>query len=229
MSMNSFFTNKNELGSRKIDGVILATVTDNKDPDGHGRVKLKIPIWENKNDSGWVRIATLMAGKDSGSMFLPEVGDEVLVAFLMGEVRQPYVIGMLWNMENTAPKIEEGKNIRKIKTKAGHEIIFDDDESEGSITIVTKKGQGIVIDDKAEKITLADKQQKNTIVMNNGSEKTIGITSSESKITLKSDGISMKSDKITMEAKEITLEASSSFNMKSNGSIIIKGTQIKLN
>jgi len=78
-------------------GVAIALVTNNKDPDGLGRVKVRLPWLSDQAESDWARVATPMAGPSRGLYFLPEVGDEVLVAFEHGDVRRPYVLGALWN------------------------------------------------------------------------------------------------------------------------------------
>src|SRR5687768_5814754 len=80
-------------------GVYPAIVTDIKDPDGQGRVKVKLP-WSPDPDGGysaWARLAVLMAGRDRGTWFVPDTDDEVLVALAAGDPRQPFVVGCLWN------------------------------------------------------------------------------------------------------------------------------------
>ena len=80
-----------------VKGVAVALVTDNKDPDGLGRVKVRYPWHSQSTQSYWARIASPMAGKDRGTVFYPEVGDEVLVVFDREDLRFPYVLGGLWN------------------------------------------------------------------------------------------------------------------------------------
>src|SRR3972149_536693 len=89
---------------RLISGVVPGIVTNNQDPDGLGRVKIKFPWLSDDNETDWVRIATLMAGGQRGGFFLPEVGDEVLVAFEHGDINHPYVIGALWNGVDKPPE-----------------------------------------------------------------------------------------------------------------------------
>ena len=81
----------------RILGVVTGVVTNNKDPDKLGRVKVRFPWLSDTDESWWARVASPMAGKDRGVFFLPEVDDEVLVAFEHGDPRFPYVIGALWN------------------------------------------------------------------------------------------------------------------------------------
>ncbi len=88
---------------RRAYGVAAGIVTNNQDPDGLGRVRIRFPWLSDDNETDWARIATMMAGSGRGSFFLPEVGDEVLVAFEHGDINHPFVIGMLWNGVDTPP------------------------------------------------------------------------------------------------------------------------------
>src|SRR5262245_44552596 len=100
-------------------GVYPALVSDIKDPDGLGRVKIKLP-WAPDTGSGvyelWARMATMMAGNGRGSWFIPDVDDEVLVAFEAGDPRRPYVVGTLWNGTDTPPETMDGSgnNYKKV-------------------------------------------------------------------------------------------------------------------
>ncbi|MFD0449555.1 phage baseplate assembly protein V [Rhodococcus aetherivorans] len=84
-----------------------ATVTDVADPDGQGRVRIRLPWTPDTDRDGyetWARLATLMAGAGRGTWFVPEVDDEVLAAFWAGDPDQPYVIGALWNGQDAPPR-----------------------------------------------------------------------------------------------------------------------------
>ena len=106
-------------------GVFPALVSDIRDPDGQGRVKILLP-WAG--DTGgdryetWARLATLMAGNNRGTWFIPDVNDQVLVAFEAGDPRAPYIVGALWNSQATPPEQMDstGHNYRKtILSRAG--------------------------------------------------------------------------------------------------------------
>src|SRR5262249_35696979 len=127
MSLFDLLQSTQEAGGR-VQGVAVGIVTNNQDPEGMCRVKVKFAWRERDDESYWARVATLMAGDSRGSLFLPEVDDEVLVAFDQGDIHHPYVIGSLWNGQDAAPeKNSNGKNdIRKIRSRSGHEFIFDD-------------------------------------------------------------------------------------------------------
>jgi uncharacterized protein involved in type VI secretion and phage assembly len=108
----------------KLNGVVIGLVTNVSDPLQQNRIKVHFPWLEDNHESDWIRIATMMAGKSRGSMFLPEVNDEVLLAFEHGDVRFPYVVGFLWNGQDSPP----GQHVRdrKIMSKNGHQIRFLD-------------------------------------------------------------------------------------------------------
>ncbi|MDB5054005.1 MAG: hypothetical protein JWM44_2055 [Bacilli bacterium] len=238
MNFNDLFEAHTEYSNR-IDGVMLAIVTNNEDPEKMARVKLKLPILDGEHETGWVRIATLMAGKDRGSLFIPEVGDVVLVAFHMGDIREPFVIGMLWDADQTSPEGEKKNNVRKIKSREGHEIIFGDDAADGKITIKTKKGQIVELQDKSDIINIAEKSGNNSIEIKGGSANEITIKSSSSTITLNAKGdisiessksLKLKSTQVQIEASaQLTLKAGASLDIKSDGIINIKGSLVKIN
>ncbi|WP_290050154.1 phage baseplate assembly protein V [Amycolatopsis solani] len=133
-------------------GVAPAEVVQN-DGDDEGRVRVKY-YWLDggASISPWIRVSQLYAGAGYGSVFVPEVGDEVLVAFFQGDMRQPYVLGGLYNGKKKPPVAhKDGRDQKIIRTKAGHRILFDDKEKE--ITISTASGATVVLKDSGE-ITL---------------------------------------------------------------------------
>src|SRR3982750_291620 len=115
-------------------GVFPALVTDIKDPDGQGRVKISLP-WAPDTDGAkyetWARLATMMGGNNRGSWFVPDVNDEVLVAFEAGNPRRPYIVGCLWNGSDKPPESMDGggNNYKKVlRSRNGVKITLDDSE-----------------------------------------------------------------------------------------------------
>jgi len=200
----------------KIYSVVVGIVTNNKDPEKLGRVKVKFPWLSEADESHWARLATLMGGKQRGSFYLPEVDDEVLVAFEHGDVRFPYVIGMLWNGKDTPPyDNSDGKNdVRSIKSRSGHEFIFNDNDQKGKVEIKTKAGHIITLDDASgkEKITIKDKGN-NTIEMD----------STQKAISIKSD------TKISIESKMIEIKSGGMMKLEATGQLTIKGAMVMIN
>src|SRR5438270_4460690 len=113
--------------SGRFFGVVIGVVTNNQDPNNMARVRVKFPWLSDDNESWWARIAVPMGGKGRGTYFLPEVEDEVLVAFEHGDVRSPFVVGALWNGED-APltTYSDGQNnIRVIHAHSGHLLLLE--------------------------------------------------------------------------------------------------------
>ena len=138
-------------------GMTVGVVTNNKDEEGLGRVKVKFPWLSEQDESYWARVVTPMAGKDRGMYFLPEKDDEVLVAFEHGMIEFPYIIGALWNGQDKPPESNnDGKNNKRvIKSRSGHQIILDDTENNEQIIIRDKTGKNeIIIDSKNHAITV---------------------------------------------------------------------------
>ncbi len=196
-----------------LTGVMVAIVTNNEDPDGMGRVKLKLPWLSDDYESDWARIATLMAGPDRGVYFLPEVDDEVLIAFEHGDIRRPMVLGFLWNGVDAPPMTNDDgeNNIRMIKSRSGHMVRLDDT-------------------DGGEKIEIIGKDEKDSIVID-ANENTISITA-EADINL-----SAPNGKIVMECSELEITASSSAKLTGDSSIdveasstlTLKGSTVEIN
>jgi uncharacterized protein involved in type VI secretion and phage assembly len=146
---------------KRLYGLYPAEVTDNKDPDNQGRVRIKLP-WSPDSDKGyevWARLATLMAGPSRGSWFIPDPGDEVLVGFEGGDPRRPYVIGALWNGTDTPPELMDnaGSNLKKsITSRNNVRITLDDTTGQESVTIETPTGQKVVLRDGPGTIEVSD-------------------------------------------------------------------------
>jgi len=210
---------KSEMNVRQINGVVPGVITNNQDPDNLGRVKIYFPWLSDDNETDWVRIASLMAGNERGSFFLAEVNDEVLVAFEQGDINYPYVIGFLWNTKARPPEANEnGQNdIRKITSRSGHEIIFNDNDTEGEekVEIHTNSGHKIVLDDSTgqEKIEIIDKTGSN-------------------KITIDSVGNAIEIESVlqlNIKSTNIEIEGTGSLSLKSSGSLKINGSIVQIN
>jgi uncharacterized protein involved in type VI secretion and phage assembly len=188
-------------------------VTNNQDPDGLGRVKLRLPWLSDEDESNWARIATPMAGKDRGAFFLPEVDDEVLVAFEHGDMRLPYVVGALWNGQDTPPATnDDGKNnVRVIKSRSGHVIKLNDEDGKETVEIVDKsKKNSIVIDTANNAITIT-------------SDKDIVLKAANGTITLDAQKIAIKS------SADATVEASGGIKLEATRTMTIKGAPVNIN
>lgn len=107
-------------------GIVTGEVKDVQDPQGEGRVLVTFPRLPGNNQGYWAPVATLMSGNGRGSWFMPEVGDEVVVAFDHGDVNHPFILGYLWNGQQKPPDTDHDASVRRLKTVSAHELVFDD-------------------------------------------------------------------------------------------------------
>ncbi|MGE5372255.1 MAG: phage baseplate assembly protein V [Solirubrobacterales bacterium] len=243
MSIGNLFELGGGSGSsdHKIYGVSIGIVTNIKDPEKLGRIKVKLPYRETEHETDWIRIVTLMGGAQMGTWFLPEVGSEVLLAFAEGDVNMPFVIGTLWNSKEKPPETnEDGKNnIRKIKTRSGHELIFNDESGKENITLKTAKGQQMLLDDKDTKIVIKDKSGNNVVTID-GQNNAVEV-SANMKITIKAGSCKLLMDgsqnkvqvespmNLTLKGQMVKIEAGATLDVKCDGMVNIKGAMVKIN
>ncbi len=183
-------------------GVAPALVTDIKDPDGQGRVRVKLP-WSPDGGGGqgyeaWARIATLFAGDKRGSWFLPDVDDEVLVAFEQGDPRRPYVLGGLWNGKDKPPESMDGggRNYKKvIKSRNGVTVTLDDQDGQESLKLETPGGQKLTMKDGPGSVTIED-SNGNSVKL-----ETSGITvTAAAKVTVNASQVAISAGMVTVDA-----------------------------
>jgi len=176
-------------------GVYPALVSDVKgDPDGLGRVKVTLPWAPDpgaERYEAWARIATLMAGNDRGAWFIPDAGDEVLVAFEGGDPRRPYVLGGLWNGQDKPPESMDGagKNFKKVlRSRNGVKVTLDDKDGKETLTLETPGGQIVKLSDGPGVVEMSD---------SNGNS-----------IKLQSSGITIQAAaKVTLTASQVVVSA----------------------
>jgi uncharacterized protein involved in type VI secretion and phage assembly len=144
---------------RQFSGVCTAVVIDNVDPDSRGRVKVRLGQIGagEKASEAWARIATLMAGDNRGTWFIPEVKDEVLVAFDAGDIRRPYVIGALWNDTDSPPATMDANNTKKLlRSRSGVKITLDDQAGRESFLVETPGGQRLLLKEGPGAVEISD-------------------------------------------------------------------------
>jgi len=181
-------------GAAAWPGVYPALVVDNKDPDNLGRVMVSLPWAPDlgvEPYAAWARLATLMAGNKRGTLFIPEVNDEVLVAFQGGDPGRPIVIGALWNGRNQPPPAMDRSgrnNLKSIVTRNGVTLEFSDDTGVEALSLRTPGGNKLVLKDGPGVVTITD---------SNGNV-----------VRLDSDGIALLSSKnVRIDGVEVTINA----------------------
>ncbi|MCC5637949.1 VgrG-related protein [Nostoc sp. CHAB 5844] len=206
--------------------LLVGVVSNNKDPKGWGRVRVKFPTLTEEHESNWARVVSVGAGSGRGFDCLPEVNDEVLVAFEHGDIHRPYVIGGVWNGTDAPPeKVDDtivgGKvRLRTFKTRVGHKLQFVE-EDKG-----TKKGAYLQTID-GHNLRMNDSEKFAELETTGGhkfrcddSNKTISLTSTGD-ITVKS-GTTGTVKKISVNGGEIALTATQKI------SLTVGGTSIEL-
>ncbi|HVG85076.1 MAG TPA: phage baseplate assembly protein V [Vicinamibacterales bacterium] len=193
-------------------GVARAVVVDNTDAQqGAGRVGVRFP-WHSRPDAiHWAPIAAPMAGRDRGLWFRPEPGDEVLLAFERGDLRHPYVVGGVWSRSGPppAPSAGGGRDLRMIRTRSGHTLVFDDADG-GRVELSLGDGKRLAIDDRT--VSLTDEH-------GNG----LTIQSASGDVTVRAAGA------LRLEATQISIESSGPTSITSSAVLTLAGTLVHIN
>ena len=209
-----------------VSGLQIGVVSQlESDPDGEDRILVKIPIINNEEQGIWTRIATLDAGNNRGSFFLPEIGDEVIVGFINDDPNHAVILGMLHSSEKPAPFTASDDNHEKgFVTRSEMKLIFNDDKK--SITIETPGGKKVTIDEDAGAIVIEDENSN--------------------KITMDSDGVAIESGKdfsikatgdCNIEATNINIKANAQFKAEGSAGAevstsavaVLKGSLVQIN
>jgi phage protein D/phage baseplate assembly protein gpV len=179
---------------------VVAVVTNVRDPNDQGRVKVKFPWLSDSEESAWARLVSPMAGPTRGLQLVPEVDDEVLVVFEHGDPNHPLVIGGLWNGQDATPlggdaiSGDGAVQQRVLLTRVGHKLLFDDSDASKSIVIEDSAGNKITLDAANKKI----------------------LVEGQGDIEVKATGT------LKLEGQQVEVTAS-------GGNVTVSGTQIKLN
>lgn len=153
---------------KRYPGVVTGIVKDLNDPDGQGRIELQFPWLSDSLRSSWAPVASALAGKERGAFFMPEIDDEVLVAFEHGDINHPFIVGFLWNGVDTPP--ETTNQNRVIKTPGGHQLRFEDTDGAKKVILKSNGGHQVVIDDAAETITVKTNSGNQIIALNDAAK-----------------------------------------------------------
>ncbi|MBD2564611.1 MULTISPECIES: VgrG-related protein [Nostoc] len=212
-SGNLFTTLSPEKRLQPSETLLVGIVTDNKDPEKMGRVKVKFPTLTEDHTSDWARVVAVGAGPNRGFDCLPEVNDEVLVGFEHGDIHRPYVIGGVWNGKDAPPEkvsdsVTGGVRLRTIKTRVGHVLQFveeDKGSSKKGIRVETEYGHKIYLNDSQKCIEIETK----------GGHK-IKMDDMGKSVSVKSTG-------------NMSLDAAGNIDISANGTITVKGALIRLN
>ena len=232
---------------RIASSLAIGVVTDNNDPDRLNRVKVRIPALSDDNESRWARLVQQGAGKNRGWVTVPEIDDEVVVAFEHGDIQRPFVLGGLWSGKDQVPDVKDGvKNgrveSRSFTSRLGHRIEFRDGPNEREQHVL------IVLNDKKTKLHLGTDK-----IEIHAADKPIQVKTKDATIDLTEAGdvkieavnivinakqnLDLKAAQITIDAKNaatikgvtVTAEGKAQATLRSNGQTVVKGTIVNVN
>ncbi len=188
------------------NGIVIGLVKSLEDPEDIGRVQVEYPYLGDQT-SYWARVVSFMAGAERGARFIPEVGDEVLIAFEQGDPRRPYLLGAVWSTTDAPPPHDGSQtdnNWRYIKSRSGHVLRFDDK-------------------DGAEKVEIIDKDEKHKIIIDTSGDK-IEIICDSGDVN-----VSAESGAVNVSASEVTVESSGNMTLSASGTMTIEGATVNIN
>lgn len=236
-------------------GLLNAIVKDIWDEKHKGMIKVEYLMGEkNKKTSDWVRVMTSYGGDGFGNYWLPEIGTEVLVGFIHGNMNMPVVLGCLWNGKDRLPEgVADKKNDTKtVITKGGNKIIFTETQGKEKITVNTPKGLEILLDDEKEAIHLQDKEKANSLLMNCktgsitlkakkeislsiGAKEVVKADANSIKITNGSiqvdaqQSLKLKGQSGSLSGTTVKVKATGELNLQASGMTQVKGSMVKIN
>ena len=230
---------KTETGDNRIFGVMTGIVAKNYDKDMPGRICVTIPVRDNEaNELKWARMVMPSSGEKWGHYFLPEVGDQVLLVFEQGNIEKPFVIGCIPKDNNRflTSSVDESNQYKKIITKNGNAIIFEDnkegDGEKDKIEITTPKQEhSITLDNEKKQISIKDKEGKNQIVLKTeagqlqiNAEKKMVINVGDS-ITVTMNG---SNGTVSIECNKFNVKGGNGIIMESNASAKLSGANVTM-
>lgn len=243
--------------NQRVTGFVQGVVVENNNSDFKGMVKVEFTVWESgKNMCEWVKILSPYAGAAYGVYCVPEIDEVVLVGFIGGSLKRPFLLGSLY--PSSADMVNESfddKNLLKhIKTKSGVDILINEEDGKQTVTLTTPKGSMIVVDDENESCKISDKNGKNKIELDYKggavsieAEKTLTLKAGSTQfsmdgnagnIELKGTKIAMSADNeigikataaLKMEGAQTELKGQAQVNVQASGSLALKGAMVQLN
>jgi phage protein D/phage baseplate assembly protein gpV len=219
----------------KWGGVVPAIVTDTDDPEDLGRVKLKYPWMTEDADSDWARVVSPGAGSGYGFCLIPEIDDEVIVAFEHGDINRPYVLGGVWNGKAAIPPPVAGAAtgekplVRSWRSTNGNEITMYDN-ADKKVEILTAEGHSFVLDDANKKVELKTSGGHSVLCDDQGGKVEI-VDKNGNKVTMEMMNVTIESsgDMTLKAAMNMKIEAGINVDIKAGPMVNVKGGMINLN
>jgi Rhs element Vgr protein len=206
-----------------LQGLQVGIVNSIQDPDNEFKVQVKMPAINPTDDGIWARIATLDAGNNRGSFFMPEVSDEVILGFINGDPSQPIILGMMNSSALPAALTPSSSNDQKgFTTRTGMQLLFDDGQD--SITITTPGGRQFTLNDNGGSVQLTD--GSNTLSFGSS-----GVTlQSSGSLTLQAQGsVSISGSDVTVSGQSSAGMSAPTVSISGSGQTSISGGMVQIN
>ena len=231
MFINSSTSTSASLNNKMI-GLRRGVVKEIKDPNKLNRIK--VVLTDETLELPYADVTTTFANKDSGVVFVPQVNDEVIVGFLDGKINDPVVLGTVYNSVNKPPIVVDDKNeLMVIKFPSGMIIQIDNKKDKAKVTLTTKKGHSVLIDDDKELAEIKEKSGKTsfTVDFKNGeielkADKKISLTAGKDSLTVENQkGVAVTSSagKLNVDVNEVAVKAKANLNMQANARVVVNG------
>jgi uncharacterized protein involved in type VI secretion and phage assembly len=214
---------ESQVEDNRFEGVTVGVVTAVEDEEHLGRVRVRFPYIANPVESGWARLATAWAGPYRGTYFVPEVDDEVLVAFQHGDMRFPYIVGCLWSERARPPQPDPTAKRSELRSRSGHSVLFDDTDGKQQLVVRSQGGHTVVLDDTdgAARISVADSTGKYSVVIDLAAQK-ISVSAGPGQISLEASRVAVSADNVEVTAK-------GSLSLKAGTALTLTGHTVKIN
>lgn len=257
-SITDLLSSENEYyDSQSAPGFVQGTVVENNNSKFKGMVKVEFTVWEKgKNMCEWVRLISPYAGKDYGTYVVPEIGEVVLIGFIGGSLKRPFLLASLYpsGADIVNNNFNDKNYMKRITTKGGTDILINDEDGKQKITVTTKKGSLIEIDDEKECCNIKDKDGKNSIILKykDGeiavtADKKISFKTGKTEISMDGSGgaLNVKADKIQiegtnqvsiagkqalkLEGAQVDVKGQSTIKVQSSAQLVLKGSMTQIN
>lgn len=233
-SITDLLKSENEYyDNQKIPGFVQGVVVENNNSKFKGMVKVEFTVWEDgKNMCEWVRLMSPYTGKDYGTYCVPEIDEIVLVGFIGGSLKRPFLLGSLY--PNTSKLVRENfdkKNqLKRVTTKGGMDILINEEKGKQKITVTTPKGSQILIDDENDCCTISDKSSKNIMKLDYKTDqisiqagKKLELSAGKTQILL--DG---NTGAVTIKGTKLALQADNEINLNAKAALKAQGAQVQV-
>lgn len=208
---------------KRFYGVVQGLVTEVNDSDGQeGRVKVQFPWFDDQMETEWCRVRQFYASNGYGAFFIPETGDEVLIAFVHGDMRLPIILGGLYNGKDKPPTHRSAELDQKmIRTKGGNELLFDDTSGKQRVRITTQGGHQADLSDVDQKITLQSSGGQTVVVDDSARSITLQTATGTVTIDGASGTITLANTTVVLNAPSVALGGSAAPHQLVLGDVLV--------